>query len=269
MEEGKLIPVGEAARRLGVCAATVRRMSERGVLDSIRTAGGHRRFRVSQVDLLTQSPPARASEVSEADARPPEVPALPSPRPETPPARTTEHIVPSISADEPREGQSLSGIDISPGRPNWEAEIKKRQDAEEQRLLQLKLLVPGLIPFGIPDLWRARVLRRMERVLTAANFPNSLPLWDARTLLVAEVEDELADYRDELAAAEEAREREGELSALVSHGQHYAKKIAGHLGRSQRRDLKDEFAGIFEEQIEPDWTRTDVEDLVDELLGKV
>lgn len=45
-----LLPIGDVARRAGVSVDTVREWDRRGALASIRTNGGHRRFRLSDVD---------------------------------------------------------------------------------------------------------------------------------------------------------------------------------------------------------------------------
>lgn len=45
-----LLPIGDVARRAGVSVDTVREWDRRGALTSIRTNGGHRRFRLSEVD---------------------------------------------------------------------------------------------------------------------------------------------------------------------------------------------------------------------------
>lgn len=52
MPDANLITVSEAAKLLGVSAATVRRMIERGVLRADRTEGGHRRILRSEVERL-------------------------------------------------------------------------------------------------------------------------------------------------------------------------------------------------------------------------
>lgn len=44
-----LVPIGEAARRLGVAVSTVRRWDETGHIASVRTVGGQRRYRESEI----------------------------------------------------------------------------------------------------------------------------------------------------------------------------------------------------------------------------
>lgn len=50
-----LLPIGEAARLLGVSVETVRRWDRLGQIASIRTIGGQRRFRRSEINSLTEA----------------------------------------------------------------------------------------------------------------------------------------------------------------------------------------------------------------------
>lgn len=49
MENDKLLPPGEVAKRLGVSTKTLGRWASDGKIPSVRTLGGHRRFRESVV----------------------------------------------------------------------------------------------------------------------------------------------------------------------------------------------------------------------------
>lgn len=48
----ELLPIGEAARILGVSVETIRRWDKAGQLASSRTLGGQRRFRRSEIEAL-------------------------------------------------------------------------------------------------------------------------------------------------------------------------------------------------------------------------
>jgi excisionase family DNA binding protein len=52
MENDKLLPPREVARLLGVDPKTVSRWAETGKIPSIKTPGGHRRYRKSVVDAI-------------------------------------------------------------------------------------------------------------------------------------------------------------------------------------------------------------------------
>lgn len=66
MTRAEFLKVTEAAKMLGVSAATVRRMIERGVLRADRTEGGHRLIPRSEIDRLRtgDKPVATASHIS-------------------------------------------------------------------------------------------------------------------------------------------------------------------------------------------------------------
>jgi excisionase family DNA binding protein len=51
-ETPDLLPIGEAARRLGVSVETIRRWDRAGKITSTRTVGGQRRFPASEVERL-------------------------------------------------------------------------------------------------------------------------------------------------------------------------------------------------------------------------
>lgn len=48
----ELLPIGEVAKAFGVTVATVRNWDRDGRIESVRTPGGQRRFRRSEVDAL-------------------------------------------------------------------------------------------------------------------------------------------------------------------------------------------------------------------------
>lgn len=52
LADDQLLPIGTAAKLLGVTVGTVRRWDEAGHIASVRTPGGQRRFRRSEIDRL-------------------------------------------------------------------------------------------------------------------------------------------------------------------------------------------------------------------------
>lgn len=48
-ERAPVVSIGEAAEIIGVHVTTLRRMADEGVIESTRTPGGHRRFRLSEI----------------------------------------------------------------------------------------------------------------------------------------------------------------------------------------------------------------------------
>lgn len=62
-EPDALLPITEAAQILGLSVDTLRRYDRNGTLRAVRTPGGHRRFRRSDVEALLapSEPKAKAS----------------------------------------------------------------------------------------------------------------------------------------------------------------------------------------------------------------
>ncbi len=50
-----LLPIGDAARLLGVSIETLRRWDRGGRISSVRTLGGHRRFRHGDIGYTAQA----------------------------------------------------------------------------------------------------------------------------------------------------------------------------------------------------------------------
>ncbi|WP_315092767.1 helix-turn-helix domain-containing protein [uncultured Cellulomonas sp.] len=58
---GKLLGVDDAAARLGADPRTVRRWADTGRLPAEHTAGGHRRFRPTDIDAALRDDPVEPS----------------------------------------------------------------------------------------------------------------------------------------------------------------------------------------------------------------
>lgn len=52
--EDALVPIGDVARRFAVTVATVRAWERAGRITAIRTPGGQRRFRASEIESLAK-----------------------------------------------------------------------------------------------------------------------------------------------------------------------------------------------------------------------
>lgn len=52
MSGDKLVSIGQAARMLGVHSDTLRRWESEGKIQALRTRGGHRRYRVSDIQAI-------------------------------------------------------------------------------------------------------------------------------------------------------------------------------------------------------------------------
>jgi putative resolvase len=54
-KEDQLINIGEAARLLAVCQDTLRKWERKGLIESVRTIGGHRRYKMSDIKRIQES----------------------------------------------------------------------------------------------------------------------------------------------------------------------------------------------------------------------
>lgn len=54
-DDQALVPIGEAARLLGVSISSLRRWEREGKLVALRTPAGHRRFRRADLDALVSA----------------------------------------------------------------------------------------------------------------------------------------------------------------------------------------------------------------------
>ena len=53
-DPGRLLSIGEAAKRLGVPASTLRGWADRGLIAAVRTPTGHRRFDPTEIERFWQ-----------------------------------------------------------------------------------------------------------------------------------------------------------------------------------------------------------------------
>ena len=60
--QNQFLSSAEAARVLGVHAASLKRWSDQGRIDCVRTPGGHRRFRRADVERFAQPPAKKSSD---------------------------------------------------------------------------------------------------------------------------------------------------------------------------------------------------------------
>ena len=66
--DGRLLTIGQAAELLGVHPLTIRNWSEKGTIRCLRTPGGHRRYRLQDLQRALAAPqddPATAAAIAE------------------------------------------------------------------------------------------------------------------------------------------------------------------------------------------------------------
>ena len=268
------LSIGEVARRLGVSVATVRRMEGRQQLVPIRTEGRHRRYDEAQVAALIRSPGGPPSQ----DSRIPPGPSpfggtnefssmLPEEHPEPPQAG----LAPELGAIEGRTRRMLDEV-----RESLQTLVQKTQKSVEEKeessrrtkaeLDQLKSYGRILIPFGVPDRWRARVIRRIEEVFTPQRFPPGLPYHERITLVRAEIEEALEGFRTEQDKEFNARLDAQRCKGLCKTGERYAAGQTLDLPFSESHPLMHDIKEALSSDVKPDWTEEDVEALVDDVL---
>lgn len=57
-QQEEWLSTADATKRAGVSVSTLYRYEEAGLLSPVRTPGGHRRYRASEIDALMQGRPA-------------------------------------------------------------------------------------------------------------------------------------------------------------------------------------------------------------------
>ena len=292
------LSTGQVASRLGLSPDTIRRYGLIGRLREYRTPGGHRRFRVEDVDALTdgvtevggeappralpteraspgERPSARASEENDVELWAADEPTLPSP---------WEQRVLEAQADvEALKAQrELEALTQARRRRNDVRSEKATATAaaarEALRLTNLKS--HGRIHAnraGVPQVWRAKVGRTLEHYVTAEQFPPGLRNAEANALVRDKVDEVLGPYREERAEAREdaaeAREDAAEaredllrVERLIRHGKSRSVTSTIPWDLSTRGETRRAVEQALEEEVEADWTEADVSELVDQVL---
>jgi hypothetical protein len=152
------------------------------------------------------------------------------------------------------------------------AGVRSRAEQEEQAARRsaadfdrLKTYGRCLIPFGIPDHWRAKVIKRLEEAIAPGVFPSGLPFHEEVALVRAEVEEVLNELRagDPLEDGVEGRVRR--CTGLREFGEQCAEGLARNLPHSETRAFMEEVRNLLRIEVGPEWTERDVESLVEEI----
>jgi len=263
----RLLSISAAADRLGCSVDGVRDLAERGVLKSVRTSGGHRRFRVEDLEDLDLGAPSPVLNFPVVP-RPKLVPESHGP-PEVPPweDRVGEEAADLKILKIHREARELEEEDRRRrGQEARQAEVAERRRREGERLDGLRsygLELTQSVPVG----WQARVVRDLERYISIEQFPPSLTDGQARSFVEARVQRVLNPYRDALARAEEKERREAQRKILIDGGNSSAQLRAlfwkpDELQEEACQEVEAELA----DRVDADWTEAEVSDLVDDIL---
>ncbi len=274
-----LLSIGEAARRLGLSVDTVRELERNGALKAVRTPGGHRRFDPAQLDayLARRSRPNTGRQRARAPT-----PLAPTQRAaaldDEPPEGLPDDAWDDPEPFEPPAPRPAAPTPKSPHEQLVEQITRSTERlVEENRLGGLKSYARSLIPYDASATARSAVLEIVATYITAARFPASMPLWEARQAIHAkvtaimepfeEVAARAAERKAEADARKAEREREEhQVKSLIERGK---SRTFLHTFRWDRDDAADARAAVLEaleDEVEADWTERDVNELVDEVL---
>jgi len=270
----RLLSISAVADRLGCSVDGVRDLAERGVLKSVRTSGGHRRFRVEDLedlDLGSPSPVLKFPEPSEP---------RPSPRLDPDPPQAPE--LPPWELRVKEEGADLEILKIHREARGLENEDRRRQNQEVRAAEASEIRrrkeerLDGLRSYGleltqsVPVAWQARVVRDLERYISIEQFPPSLTDGQARSFVEARVQRVLKPYRDARARVEGKERREAQRKILIDGGNSSAQLRALFLKPDElQEEACQEVEAELEDRVDADWTEAEVSDLVDEILKDV
>ncbi|HYL56669.1 MAG TPA: excisionase family DNA-binding protein [Gemmatimonadales bacterium] len=267
----KYLPVGEAAKRLGVSVDVVRSLVESGELRGIRTGGGHRRIRDDDVERRRTT--QRATRTKQRVSR-----SLASERrPAAHATRTPRLVEPNrqryIEEDQGSFDDFKAEIEREAAKERAAAADAARAAAAEVERKRLE----GWKKYGrdlpscmfVPTEWRARVVEDLEDFVTGKRLPPSLSQWEAQRIVEARVDLILKQCRDAEAQRQQQETEKQRLDALIVRGNDHAKwqTITGwDLSESDR--ARREVARVLKAKVRADWTDDDVKDLVDQVLAR-
>lgn len=260
-----LLSIGAAARRLGVSVDTVRALVQTGELEDIRTSGGHRRFDPALLDAYLARRSGRGARMSHA---------LHEARPEA------ERHEPQA-----REPRTLRPLATEPTPPLVEESTNSPtriviQLVENARLDELKSYGRSLIPYDATAGARSAVIETLASHVNSSRYPATTPSWEARQAIEAKVAAVLEPFNAEAArvvemkAATEARRAqrvrdERRLVSLIERGKWHAFVETRAWDVDDAEEPRADVLEALEDQVEPDWTDREVNELVDEVLDEV
>jgi excisionase family DNA binding protein len=275
--EKKWFSSSEAARYLGVSVDKVRQLDESGELKASRTEGKHRRFARMALDAYQARHGRRSMPKVERPKSPP--------RPIPPPQPDPEPFHDDVDAFEPGDDDIEPFVEPPPPPPppnpfeRLERELaeRKKREAEQaplRRLATLKQYGLGQVPYGTPDIWRAKVASALEGFVTLRTFPDWINDVEAYRIVRGKVDELLQPYQEEVARKKEddarkAQEAQDErrVQQLIDYGKSYASSKMGWDWESddRARALRD-VERMLQDDVEPGSTEQDVMDAVDDEL---
>lgn len=295
-----MLRINEAARRLGITPATLRRWEDDGLLIPDRTVGGERRYHEGELDQLAariasgdlvrspKSGPNRSTRllnhaIEEDDERE-QTPIPSAPAPIVAPPPPWERRVHEARADlEVKKIQGQKAELERTERQTDEARTREAQDAqrhaeeedlrrqaqarEEARLANIRTQGELIVALsGAPTEYKAAVTRDLATYVTPQQFPPSLYSWQAYQYISARVDHVLKPWRDKKAKEQEAEKRRRAREDLLSAGRSYAGWKTSSWDPADALRARRDVDQALRDEVVPDWTRQEVIDLVEEVL---
>lgn len=283
----------EAAEKLGISQDTLRRWEKNGLIQPERTPGGQRRY--NEEDISAMLDQAERPSSRQPVMRPELRRLSGDAESETLPARGTTPQVPAWERRIKEEQADLEIIKIRSERAALiraerserekrermaqeaqrtsaarEAEVQRnaaREATQNKRLDDLRSYGRMCAVWAPPE-YQAKVVRDLLSSVNIGDYPPDMPDYLSRVQVNARVEELLNPWKDGQARDRTRIEEAHKRDSLVLSGRYYAQSEtlswepaeAARAKRAVERALKDE--------VEPDWTKGEVRDLVDDVLDE-
>src|SRR5439155_15792150 len=250
----------EAARYLGVSVDKVRQLDESGETPAERTKGGHRRFSRRALDAYL----AKQDRRNKPKAQRP-----------TPPPRPIA-VDDEVDAFEPGDEAFEPFVEPPPPPPPPNpfekltrelADLKKREaeEAPLRRLATLKQYGLGQVPYGTPDMWRAKIASVLEGFVTLNTFPDWINDVEAHRIIRGKVDEVLQPFQEEVARKKEDQARkeheaqdERRVQQLIEYGKlHASSEIPFGWDSDDRDRAAREVERMLKESVAADWNEED------------
>lgn len=265
---------------MGVGPDRVAQLAREGVLGSMKTPGGHLRLRREEVEGLANPPTEPSSddpETEEAEESATEAvkepPSPPKPKWEDVPpwkrrVREAEADVHVLELDDQREQLLEARAERQSQRERGQAE-RAAEQAEAERLRQLKSRALSFLPYGVPADVQAEVARQLERGVTSQRYPAGLAREHAEALLRADVERHLRPWRTREARREQVREEEREREKIIGWAKFRASvRTPQHWDFDTKRAFEREVHKVLEEEYEPGMDQSEADEIAFDVLDK-
>ncbi len=145
-----------------------------------------------------------------------------------------------------------------------------------RRLATLKQYGLGQVPYGTPDMWRAKIASVLEGFVTLKTFPDWINDVEAHRIIRGKVDEVLQPFQEEVARKKEDQARkeqeaqdERRVQQLIEYGKRHASSEIPFGWDSDDRDrAAREVERMLKESVEADWNEEDVKDAVNDELDE-